>query len=495
MNEKLLSVGAAICALPCALSVYWHTGDPAEAGLWLLVAVWMAWRAWKDWPAGIKPGDGATRACALLGWMGCAWIVSGLWPQDHGLLKLALPAITAGVLAILWGPSRLVNGWRVLLISVLWVLEPAGVVIDRIFAGPRLESFTAAFAAAGLWQIGDQVSRTGALIATDAGSIVVRYGCTAVPLWALLARLILPAAITFGLPWRRLLVLALASAASAFAVSVVRVMVLARTVGDTERFLYWHGDEGAGWFTLAAFAVFAALLARLAGRETPDERPRAAPALAKVLLAAGLAASVLAAVRLASSPAHQEARPLAGPEKAGHWVRVSASPLPLPGEHAAGDRPAWLGRFVYMEENTFSSLAVTAAEIPVWLDGDPLDLADLWRLLADRSRAEWRPTDLASPAEGGRALRKGRGWLASIHETGGILCEPSEWLPLSKRVPSDLAAWGNWFLGRRPLRQKSGLWIALDVERGDPLSADQTAAVLAAWRDCYLSSIRQHRDP
>lgn len=497
MTEKFVSLAAVAWSLPLAWAVHRNTGNTAEAGLWLLVILWIAWRIWKDWPESLQSSALPSRTLALGGWTLCAWIVSGLWPQDHGLLRLLFPALVAALLVILWGPRNLHRGWRALLIAALWVTDPFLFLLDRLLAGPRLESLTAWFASAGLWQIGSEVSRAGAQITTDAGSVIVKYGCTAIPLWALVFHLLVPAGIVFGLTLGRLLLLAGVSLLAGFVISVARVMIMALVVNDDARFHYWHGDEGGGWFTLAAFGVFGLLLIRLArpAVNIADEgKPRTIAPRSRLLLGAGAAVSILAVVRMCAAGVPAYPSEFTPPSRMDAWTLIATDPLPLPEEHVPGDRPAWIRRFSYIEENTFASLNVTAAVMPVWLDGDPLTPASLWRLEPTKSSPKpWQLVGLdADSGTSGHALHRGSGWLAGIHRSGTIVGDSAVWLSLSRRLPDRPSAWLDWLRGRTPLRQKTGLWIALETNRGAPLSAAQSSAILSRWRDSYLP-FRQQR--
>lgn len=486
MNEKSVSLGAIAWSLPLAWAVHRNTGNIAEAGLWILLGMWIAWRMWKDWPDGSQRPDLGWRIAALGAWALCVWLVSGLWPQDHGLVRLALPGMTVALLIVLWGPRHLHRGWRVLLIAAFWTVDPFLLLIDRLLPGPVLESLTAGVASFGLWQIGCEVSRAGAQITTDAGSVVVRYGCTAMPLWALLFHLLVPASITLGLTWKRAVLLAFVSLISGFIISIIRVMIVARVVDDETRFHYWHGDEGAGWFTLAAFVLFGIMLIRQAPPSPTETRPRALAPFGHAFLGVGVILSILALGRMLACGVPAFSTDITPPAKIGAWTLVSTDALSLPPPHIPTDRPVWIRRFTYIEENSFASLTVTAAPLPIWLDGNPLVLAHQWKLTpGTASRAPWTP--VSTEPEGARLLHRGNGWLAAIHRQGAILCESSSWIPLSKKIPGEADAWRDWLLGRAPLRQKTGLWIALETGRGASLTPDQAAAICADWRDKYLN--------
>lgn len=487
MTEKSVSLGAIAFSLPLAWAVHRNTGNTAEAGLWALVALWIAWRLWKDWPPALPRPGLALRIAALGAWALCVWVVSGLWPQDHGIIKLALPALASVLLITLWGPRLALHGGRVLLIALFWVVDPFSFLIDRLLPGPALESLTAAVASFGLWHAGIEVSRTGAQITTDVGAVVVKYGCTAIPLWTLLFHLLIPAAIALGLAWKRVVLLAFVSLVSGFLISIVRVMIIARAVNDEARFHYWHGDEGAGWFTLVAFVIFGIILVRQAPAAPAVSRPRPIAPFSRVLLGTGVAISALGLGRMLVNGVPAFATELTPPAKMGPWTLVGSETLPLPSPHVPAERPAWIKRFTYVEENTFASLTVTAAPVPVWLDGDPLVLAAHWKLVpAPAHRGPWTP--VSSDNGEARLLNRGTGWLAAIHQQGAILCESSSWIPLSKQLPATAAGWSAWFRGRAPLRQKTGLWMAAETGRGGALPTEQASAVFTRWRDRYLNS-------
>ncbi len=488
LPEGVVVAGTVGWVLPFAWAVHRVTQESSEAALWVLMAGWAGWVMWSDWPAETAP----RRMCAapiLIIWSMAVWLCSGLWPEDYWLVRASLLLAVPALIVATWGWRGLGVGWRAWLILALWGLAPLS---GRWLEGPRhgewLSEITAGAAAFGLWQTGTEVSHHGIFIQTAQGAVSVGLPCTAQPLVAMLLRLLLPAALALGLPWRRTLALAALTLPATFLISVVRVMLLAEIVQDKTRFNYWHGPDGGGWFTLVAAAGLALALVAWLPRPEAEVRRASTGALPRWTVAAlAIATSLGIVVSLWRAPsAHIGTIQLAAPPGSGSWTvqeEAARSPEALQADAQKTSVPDWVRSFTYTSKDG-AELRVKAAAIPRWLDGDPVAMAYRLRLIPWPVPEAWPEMKLPDGGGTGRAGQpEGREtWLVAVRADGEAGGTVTDWLAKVKQLPVDGVHWQAWWRGTAPLRDKRGMWLMIEWLGPDRPDSKWMAEIVSLWQ-------------
>lgn len=495
LSDLALAGLAAAWAIPAAWATERATAHSAEAMMWMLVGAWIGWRLWLDWPAHTKaPGRLAVALLAL--WAGIVWIIAGSWPEDYWLVRIAYPAGFTGFIFILWGWRAVFCwGWRAVLAGFFWSLAP----LSGQLAGPRggdwLREITATSSAWGLWLCGVDAGHHGSYLTSPHGTLLVGLPCTAQPLAETLLRLLLPAALVFGLPWTRTLLLGALVVVGSLALSILRTMLLAVIVNDTPRFDYWHVGTGSDGFTVAAMAALAIGLGVLLPQKFASAEP-ALPASSRSASFWTLTILVSGAILAALSPLRTTQSGRSDPTETARWmppVATSWTVRELPGAFPPNTDPwvvqlAWMRTFVYTAPDGLE-IRVHAAALPLWLDGDPVAIAGIHGWIAPETPERW-PAQVLADGRVVRALQsKETIWLATLDAKGRVSATTSQWLQQTKALPSDLKTWVAWGLGRAPLRDKRGLCLALEwIGPGAP-DENRMMELLTLWQQQAASML------
>ena len=179
------------------------------------------------------------------------------------------PFISALALALLAsGIQGLKQYWRELLI--LFTLGVPRLLLPRL---PDISPLTAKFSAFLLWYSGFQVTRQDSQIALPSGAVEVVPSCSGLNLIAYMLGLAVIYLVMFPSTLSQRFIVPLVAATIGFAVNGVRIALLAvlSTHANPQAFEYWHGNEGALLFVLAAVVLFGNFCLFLAGRWSPQQ--------------------------------------------------------------------------------------------------------------------------------------------------------------------------------------------------------------------------------
>jgi hypothetical protein len=481
---------AALATLAWLGPVVWMTGRIADqwddALAMGAVCVLAGWALWKNWPARVAAAARGWQLVFTLGWGGMVWLMAGLRVEDFWLVRAALPAALAAWVIFHWGWSALPFAWRALVAGALWAWAPLTGRLVAWDARGGVSEATAATTEFFLRITGHEALRQGATILQPHGAVTVLTACTGAGLAETLLRLLLPACVALALPCRRAAFAAVAVLPLAFVTASLRATVMARVVDDPVRFEYWHGADGAALFTAVAMALLAALVAWLM---PPPEKSLAPEPERRVgrgawwPLAAVAAACALAATR--PVPAGEIAEPVFAPPAPPGWTVRPGAEVALPTiEDGAAARPLrWAREFVYENAALGARVTVRAGGATRWLRGDPVLLAKNYEWLGRNEAPEaWAAVPLAGGAARLRVTPEKISLLAAIAPDGTISATADTWLGRTTALPRDAARWGAWLRGETALRDKRGVWIALEWTSGGAARADEEMSrLLAVW--------------
>lgn len=173
-----------------------------------------------------------------------------------------LPLISSLGLGLLASGTKGLKQYRRELIIVLVLCLPESLLIEVINEAFNVTTLTTKAAVFVLWYIGTTVSRQGDYIILPYGSAFVGAGCTGIKTTLLLLKLSVVFVLMFPTDWSKKILLPIEAIFIAFAVSVIRVALMATTVSHQETFDYWHGPAGNQIFSTIAILIFG-LLCRL----------------------------------------------------------------------------------------------------------------------------------------------------------------------------------------------------------------------------------------
>ncbi|MGY6530131.1 MAG: archaeosortase/exosortase family protein [Cyanobacterium sp.] len=111
-----------------------------------------------------------------------------------------------------------------------------------------------------LWYLGFDSQTEGSLVYVNDGLIDIYLGCTAIPLFTVLLRLILIISLLFPLSVRKILLSVGVAGIISFILSIIRLIIMALVVNDPIPFEYWHGYEGGNIFTSIGVGIFFAII-------------------------------------------------------------------------------------------------------------------------------------------------------------------------------------------------------------------------------------------
>ncbi|HEY9622969.1 MAG TPA: cyanoexosortase A [Crinalium sp.] len=179
-----------------------------------------------------------------------------LSPFDSAFVRL-LPgwiALTLGVFTSGW---CLVQYKRELLL-ILTLMVPQGSVSTWIEQGLgiQIQTAIAQFATFLLHYLGLDVTRRGVEITVPHGAVEVQYGCAGIPVLILLIQLSILLLMTHSANTIKRLQILILATSTAFLLSTIRVAIMTVVVNHQETFEYWHGNQGAQFFSTLAILIF-----------------------------------------------------------------------------------------------------------------------------------------------------------------------------------------------------------------------------------------------
>ena len=269
--------------LPIALAVtsavlHYKTGDHGDSRIdSFLSGILVYWALVKL--ATIDKGASAWRAVVFraLGTMICLLLITmsfGLVAAPAALNTTFFDnAFPVAALCIWWALATKRSDWLVFLKVVtvvaitvsLWLSlwDLAGQAAGRLL----IES-TIAGATQLLYWFGHDVSRSADMLRLNTGaigSVDVLLGCTGLPIFRLLLKIIIVDTAVLGQKKTRWYVEAILTAfAITMAIGPLRVAVLTAAAGKGNRsFLFWHGDTGVALFSALGFLAFLLIAGRL----------------------------------------------------------------------------------------------------------------------------------------------------------------------------------------------------------------------------------------
>ncbi len=192
----------------------------------------------------------------LIGWM----LLRGTFTQGQGdILSEISPLISAlGLGLIASGVRGLGQYWRegVVLIALL---VPPTALSEVLNEWVSLNLLTAKVTTFALWYLGFDVWRQGVAIGLPNGTTIeVAVGCSGFGAMLLLGRL----SVLFGMlcapKSRSRFWLPIAGVTIAFLVNLIRVVLMAYLLNSAHQsaFLYWHGSQGAQFFSTVSILLF-----------------------------------------------------------------------------------------------------------------------------------------------------------------------------------------------------------------------------------------------
>lgn len=177
-----------------------------------------------------------------------------------GFIALSWTLLASG---LTWKPYR--REW----ILVLTLMVPQGMVSTWLekHVGLQLQLAIAQFATFILHYGGVAVTRNHTEIILSQAAVDVQYGCTGVPVFIVLLQLSILLLTLSPHAHNQWSILPVCAVLIAFIVSGIRVTIMAIVVNNTALFNYWHGSQGAQFFSILAILSLAWLQQHL------DRRP------------------------------------------------------------------------------------------------------------------------------------------------------------------------------------------------------------------------------
>jgi exosortase/archaeosortase family protein len=472
-----------LLALPVAK--WWQLTSDWDAVM-ALVAIAVGMLVWLREELAQRPADPSVGAglVSLLFLSFVTWQLGWLRSGDFWVLRAAMGGVAGCLCLLLWGWTGLLVGWRPLAALGLWTALPSGfVAFDWELAW--LCEVTARAAGTLLWYLGWEARVVGAAIYLPTGSVVVGAPCTCVPLIGNLLCLFVAAVLLLRVPWRRALLAALASVALAFVISIARVAVMVLVVEDDARFQYWHGSDGAAWFTAPCMIGMAMMILRAAPRSMVPSGFALELGPGQVWTAGilGIGATVGLLAALGWTTTAPPAWPSPPAELAGYrlskftevpterWTIRPTEPPFSRVRMAEYQRPADGARIVMI-----------TGYAPRSLEEHPLLVASHYPWFAlGTDKAQWRE----HPAAGGSVLERATtgqlDWLATVPPGGRPIASPAGWRGHLRQYAARPGHLWRWLAGREPWIDKRAYWLALSWSGATGMDRQALGDHLQAW--------------
>ena len=482
-----MAVGAALAILPVLRS--WQLTEDGDTA-----ATTLAVFAGAAWQIGAMLPRIQARPRPLTRWLALAALGLGMWQlawigtDDFWFLKIALVIWAAAWLALAWGVAGWIWGWRILAAFALWAWlcdapwqwsRDAYQTGDAI--GPALAIITTKVAGTLLTLGGAPVHVSQQFLQWGANTVSVGVPCTGLPLVKLLWLLLVLATLLLRLRPLRAGWLAIMAAAIAFVTSVIRVMVLAAVVGNSERFHYWHDPDrgGVGWFTAAGMLILAFLFARqFFGQQAMEAHPPSpSPMPPRPPDPRWLVAATALALLIAQIPFDRPSPAARSAPAETNFILNGDAKTPLPASPSLSpDQPAWIRRLTYRESPGGGLWTVAIADRPHSLEPDPRDQPGLEDAIPPTG--PWRPL----PGGGFTAsARSGEGsaWLAMVAPgLGALRSDNLAWRDRQRIFRAGPGRWSSWLLHRSRLRDKQCYWLAV---WGQPTTDGSPPKLFSDW--------------
>lgn len=146
--------------------------------------------------------------------------------------------------------------WNEFKLVILMIL-PQGYISHLLepLIGLKLQTFLAATSNFILHYAGFMSSRDGIHLLLEHGGVTVEYGCAGMPLFLLLIQLVLLFSMGKNLTVLKLFYLWMKVGAIFIFLTSLRIAILALLVNQPNYFNYWHSQQGAEWFSVAAITI------------------------------------------------------------------------------------------------------------------------------------------------------------------------------------------------------------------------------------------------
>lgn len=271
-DVKAEFAGVAIALISLHLLMYWRfTGNLNYVSIELIGWSAVFYRLWQRRDRIVLRRE---RGAQLFGWFLIALLLVRGWNLTSAsgsilglnslLIGIAMAAIAVGFQQFKHYQREF---WMVAMIAL--PLEQALTLVDRLINSSLL---TAKYSFTLMWYCGFLVERQGTLLSLPTGTVNVYPGCSG--LEAILVSLKVAFFFLMVYPTRhreKFWVLAIAIL-SAFIVNGFRIMLLAHLVAshNTAGFDYWHGSQGAQFFSMISMFIFSGYCQSLIEQPKPE---------------------------------------------------------------------------------------------------------------------------------------------------------------------------------------------------------------------------------
>jgi len=260
MPVLLLALGLSVMFGPVFIKLahtVWNTDEQGHGPIILAVAVWLLWQRRTLFQQAAAQGRPA-------GFMGWAWLLSGLFIYFVGRLQNIVTFEMGAMIPLVVGALAVTFGWGVVRVAafpiffLLFAVPLPGPVVDAMTA--PLKQAVSWFSEQILWAAGYPIARTGVILNVGPYQLLVADACAGLnSMFTLEALGLLYMNIVGHTSRLRNVLLAILLIPMSFTANVIRVMVLVLVTyhfGDEAGQGVIHGAAGMLLFVVALFLMF-----------------------------------------------------------------------------------------------------------------------------------------------------------------------------------------------------------------------------------------------
>jgi len=260
MPGLLLALGLGVMFGPVFIKLahtVWNTDEQGHGPIILAVAAWLLWQRRELFQKAAAAGRPA-------GFMGWAWLLSGLFIYFVGRLQNIVTFEMGAIIPLLVGALAVTFGWGVVRVAsfpiffLLFAVPLPGPVVDAMTA--PLKQAVSWFSEQVLWAAGYPIARTGVILNVGPYQLLVADACAGLnSMFTLEALGLLYMNIVGHTSRLRNVLLAILLIPMSFTANVIRVIVLVLVTyhfGDEAGQGVIHGAAGMLLFIVALFLMF-----------------------------------------------------------------------------------------------------------------------------------------------------------------------------------------------------------------------------------------------
>jgi len=260
MPGLLLALGLGVMFGPVFIKLahtVWNTDEQGHGPIILAVAAWLLWQRRELFQKAAAAGRPA-------GFMGWAWLLSGLFIYFVGRLQNIVTFEMGAIIPLLVGALAATFGWGVVRVAsfpiffLLFAVPLPGPVVDAMTA--PLKQAVSWFSEQVLWAAGYPIARTGVILNVGPYQLLVADACAGLnSMFTLEALGLLYMNIVGHTSRLRNVLLAILLIPMSFTANVIRVIVLVLVTyhfGDEAGQGVIHGAAGMLLFIVALFLMF-----------------------------------------------------------------------------------------------------------------------------------------------------------------------------------------------------------------------------------------------